>query len=479
MNATDPIRQHARSTPDAPAYILDDRPTLSYRDFDAVLEGIAQRLLDAGVHPGQRVALALHRDFAFVAVALAAARIGAIGFTAYSPDEACDFRIASRGAAPSTLAPTIAVDKQWFLPPDGGARGAPVAMHPGGSVLFHIFHTSGTTGRPKALAMSHDDILRRAERRRSAFAVPHPVRMLAKVRPVASYGFQVMLRVLFDGGAVVDAPALEGMAGAITRHRVTFLVAPPGILSGMIAVMRPDEGPFPTLHVVEVSGSRLSEQLAEVAAQRVCPNIVTMYGSTEAGLIAVASAREAGHIPGAVGRIIPGVVAEIVDDSGTPLPPDTEGALRLRADSAQTYLDDSGPTDAFRDGWFYSGDIGRITRDGFLVIAGRADERINVGGGKVTPEFLEHAALAIPGVIDAAAFAVPSRFAGFDRVAMAIVTGPAFDFAAFQARCREKLGVYAPETVLRMEAIPRNENGKVKRQDLKDLAAAHAVAAER
>ena len=56
---------------------------------------------------------------------------------------------------------------------------------------------------------------------------------------------------------------------------------------------------------------------------------------------------------------------------------------------------------------------------------------------------------------------------------------PAFDFAAFQARCREKLGVYAPETVLRMEAIPRNENGKVKRQDLKDLAAAHAVAAER
>ena len=476
MNATDPIRQHARNTPDAPAYVLDDRPPLSYADFDAVLDAIARRLLDAGVRPGQRVGIAVHRDFALVAVALALARLGATGFASSAAEYACDFRVVSRGIAPSPHGPTIQVDKQWFQVPGPDARGTPVASHQDGSAPFHIFQTSGTTGRPKALALSHDDLIRRADRRSRALAMPRPARAMTKVRPAASYGFQFVLRVLLEGGAVVDGSPLGDLPGAIERHRVNYLVTPPGILSAMIAMMRPDQGPFPSLALVEISGSRLSDQLAELAFRRVCPNLWTLYGSTEAGMIAVAPVRDVLGLPGAVGRILPGVGVEIVDDAGHPLPPETEGTLRLRDDGAHSYVDDSGPSTTFRDGWIYPGDVGRITHDGMLVIAGRADERINVGGGKVAPEELEHKVLAIPGIADVAAFAMPSRGAGIDRVAMAIVVGPGFDFATFQARCRKELGVYAPETVLRMDAIPRNENGKVKRQDLKDLAAAHVAA---
>ena len=295
---------------------------------------------------------------------------------------------------------------------------------------------------------------------------------MAKVRPSASYGFQLVLHVLFEGGAVVDAPALDGMVDAIKRHHVNFLVTPPGILAAMIALMRPDDGPFPLLKLVEVSGSRLSEQLAELAARRVCANIVTLYGSTEAGLIAVAPAREVAGVPGAVGRIVPGVTAQIVDDAGHPLPPDTEGNLRLLNNGAHAYLGETQGSSAFRDGWFHSGDVGRITHDGMLAIAGRADERINVGGGKVAPEELEHKVLAIPGIADVAAFAMPSRAAGIDRVALAIVVGPGFDFATFQASCRKALGFFGAEMVLRMDAIPRNENGKVQRAELVALARA-------
>jgi len=254
---------------------------------------------------------------------------------------------------------------------------------------------------------------------------------------------------------------------------------PPGILSAMIARMPPGIGPFPSLEFVEISGSRLTDQLAELAFRRVSPNLITLYGSTEAGLIAIGPVRDILGIPGAVGRLIPGVVVQIVDDAGNPLPPDTEGTLRLRDDGGHSYYGDSGPATAFRDGWFYSGDLARLTHDGMLVIGGRADQIINVGGGKVAPEKLEHKVLAFPGVADVAAFAVPSRTANIDRVAMAIVIGPGFDFATFQARCREELGVFAPETVLRMDAIPRNENGKVSRQDLQALAAAHAAAPAR
>ena len=479
MNATDPIRQHARSTPDAPAFILDDRPPLSYADYDAVLDAIARRLLDAGVRPGHSVALAVHRDFALFTLGLALARIGATGFASKAPEDPCDFRVVSRGVAPSPHAPTLQVDKLWFQAPAAGARGAPLATHQDGTALFHIFRTSGTTGRAKALGLSHDDILSRADRRRRALSLPQPGRAMTKVRPAASYGFQFLLRVLLEGGAIVDAPALDDVPGAIGRHRVNYLVMPPGILSAMIARMPPGIGPFPSLEFVEISGSRLTDQLAELAFRRVSPNLITLYGSTEAGLIAIGPVRDILGIPGAVGRLIPGVVVQIVDDAGNPLPPDTEGTLRLRDDGGHSYYGDSGPATAFRDGWFYSGDLARLTHDGMLVIGGRADQIINVGGGKVAPEKLEHKVLAFPGVADVAAFAVPSRTANIDRVAMAIVIGPGFDFATFQARCREELGVFAPETVLRMDAIPRNENGKINRQDLQALAAAHAAAPAR
>ena len=473
MNITDSIRANASRTPDAPAYLTDDRPPLSFRDVEALIDAIARRLLDANVRPGQRVGISLHRDLAFVVTAFALARIGAVGFTSKSPDDPCDLRLVSKDGEASRHAPTITADRSWWQVPPPGAAGAPLALHPGGEALCHIFHTSGTTGRPKALGLTHDEILRRAERRRAAFGMPEGTRMLSKVRPAASYGFQSLMRVIADGGAIVDAPAIEDLAAVITRHRVTFLVTPPGILSTAIAMMRPDQGPFPSLQMVEVAGSRMSEQLGELAARRVCPTIVAMYGSTEAGLIALGDAKELRGRPGAVGRIVPGAVAEIVDDAGRPLPPDTEGTLRLRVEEGQDYLDGDATSSAFRDGWFYSGDLGRITADRMLVIAGRADERINVGGGKITPEEIEQAALQIPGVADAAAFAVPSRVAEIERVAMAIVTGPEFDFAAFQQRCRDALGVYAPETVLQMKAIPRNENGKVDRRALKELAASH------
>jgi acyl-coenzyme A synthetase/AMP-(fatty) acid ligase len=103
-----------------------------------------------------------------------------------------------------------------------------------------------------------------------------------------------------------------------------------------------------------------------------------------------------------------------------------------------------------------------------LVIAGRDDERINIGGAKIEPERLEGMVLEMGGIADVAAFSFPSA-AGIDRVGLAIVTDPAFDFEAFKLRCRERLGIYVPEYVLRMQAIPRNENGKVVRATLAQL----------
>jgi acyl-coenzyme A synthetase/AMP-(fatty) acid ligase len=336
-----------------------------------------------------------------------------------------------------------------------------------------VFRTSGTTGTAKRVAMSHQDAGARAARRLRSLDMPHPLRTLSRVRPRASYGFQICLGTLWAGGTMVESGELKEVANVIERQRVTWLVTPPGVLAPLIDAMPPRSTPLTSLALLEVSGSRLTKGLASLAAERICENVNVLYGSTETGIVAGGRFTDMAGVPDAVGHLVPGVEVEAVDDAGTPVPRDTDGFLRVRGDGcARGYLDDTGPSRAFRDGWFYSGDMGRVV-DGILVLRGRADERINVGGAKSSPEALETVVLEMPGILDAAAFSLASP-TGLDRVGMALVTGPSFDFEAFKAACHQRLGIFSPEIVLRVGAIPRNENGKVLRQALAQLARSQA-----
>ena len=301
--------------------------------------------------------------------------------------------------------------------------------------------------------------------------VPPPApRLLSMVRLHANYGLQVTMHALASGAAVVGEFPVEALAQAIARHRVNALVVPPAMLAQFVAALPREAGPIPSLDYVEVSGGRLTERLARHAMARVSPHLHVLYGSTECGTVTHSTWQETVGRPGAAGRLVPGgVEVAVVDANGAPLPRGSEGRLRFRgATCVRGYADGSAEDDPFRDGWFESGDLGRIDPDGMLVIAGREDERINVGGAKIEPERLEGTVLEMRGIADVAAFSFPSA-AGIDRVGLAIVTDPAFDFEVFKLQCRERLGIYFPEYVLRMRAIPRNQNGKVVRAALAQL----------
>ncbi len=479
MNITDPIRRLAEATPDAVACVSDQRPDISYGDLDAMIDAIARRALDLGVRPGDRVAIdSMIGEFPFLAVALAIARIGALSFHPGAPDERIDAAIALPGRGSDVRAPRLDVEAGWFLAPPRGGRPPPLPAHQDGASIFRIFQTSGTTGTPKQVAMSHDLIARRVASRIRSLTLPKPLRTMSKIRTVATYGFMTCLRTLWEGGTIVEPPRrgddADAIGDAIARHRVTNFVVPPGILGPMVLAMREGLGPFPSLDVVEVSGSRLTDQLARLAIERVSPNLLSMYGSTETGVTSVAPIRDVMGRPGAVGRIVPGMEVQAVDDTGAPLPPDAEGILRFRSEICVTsYADETGPSHAFRDGWFHSRDVGYVATDGMLVIGGRLDERLNVGGAKISPETLEQRVLELPDILDVAAFAYPTSL-GVDRVGIAIVVRPSFDFDRFKAQCTKKLGVFAPGIVLRVDAIPRNEVGKTSRARLAALVPASA-----
>jgi acyl-CoA synthetase (AMP-forming)/AMP-acid ligase II len=120
---------------------------------------------------------------------------------------------------------------------------------------------------------------------------------------------------------------------------------------------------------------------------------------------------------------------------------------------------------AFRDGWFYSGDLGFIRPDGGLALTGRETEVLNAGGVKVDPVRLDHFAIANANVTDACSFEYETK-SGLRQIGIALVTDEQIDVPAFVADLKAEFGVAAPKLVARVDSIPRNAMGKPMRRAL-------------
>ncbi len=164
---------------------------------------------------------------------------------------------------------------------------------------------------------------------------------------------------------------------------------------------------------------------------------------------------------------------EIVDEENRPLPPGTEGIVRVASEfGIDRYIDD--PIESakvFRGGWFYPGDLGSLTADNLLIISGRQNDVLNAGGGKMAAEKVEAALLAFKGVKEAAAFMVTSTL-GVDEVWAAIVCSEKIDPENLRAHCRPRMPtVFVPSRIVTVESLPVNAMGKIDRPRLKAMYA--------
>jgi len=218
---------------------------------------------------------------------------------------------------------------------------------------------------------------------------------------------------------------------------------------------------FPSLKRIQVGGAMLPPSIALAARAMLCPNVVGVYGSTEAGGISHTPAAVLQAHPDAAGFVLPGVEVQIVDAEGQVCAAGVEGVVRVRTpDMLCHYIGDAeASAECFRDGWFHPGDLGVLRADGLLRITGRADEMINAGGVKVNPAVVDAFLLTQPGVVDAAAFA-RRRAGGTDLVWAAVVPGEGFNEQAVLEACRQRLNSRAPVRLLQMAQIPRNAMGK-------------------
>jgi acyl-CoA synthetase (AMP-forming)/AMP-acid ligase II len=343
--------------------------------------------------------------------------------------------------------------------------------------LERISLTSGTTGDSKAVGFTRRMVVERTNHYMWVHGVALSACSRVFVDPglATAFGYFAVLYVLSRGGMVMfrGSDAIETMQ-AFSLYNVQGVIAAPAAVAEFAEYYN-QAPPFASgLGAIYMGGSQLSQALSDRIRAELCSNLAYGYGSTEASIVSVAPAKVATSVRGSVGFIAPNFAVEAADDSGQALPAGEVGHIRIRGRlCVDGYIGDPETSRrAFRNGWFYPGDLGAITADGMLVISGRETAVLNVGGEKVSPERVEHALMSYPAVAQAGAAGVVNDL-GIETICAVVVWRSQPDEDGLRAHCLKLLPPeLVPSRILAVGSIALNATGKIDRAQLLKIAAA-------
>ncbi len=349
---------------------------------------------------------------------------------------------------------------------------APVPLPPGTAVLKL---TSGSTGVPRAVAVSARQLAADTVQILRTMGVPAGAVTLAAIPLTHSYGIGSCLVPLLLAGTplVLPGSALPAvLAGALERARVEHFPAVPAMVRALAGLGRIP--PLPLLRVCLSAGAPLPPADAGAFFAATGHKVHVFYGSSECGGITYDRSARPVHEEGAVGTPMVRVAVRVVGEDGVPLPAGQPGRIEVlsRAAALGTVPGESGEG-VLRPGRFLTGDLGVVRQDGDLVLTGRVADVINVAGRKVHPAEVRAVLEGIPGVRAAAVLGVDAPARGHVVAAAVVLAGGS------TLTCRDILAVcrraLAPHKVPRRMAIvaelPANERGKLDRRKLSELLA--------
>jgi len=474
LNIFDAFQHQVRHQPTAPAICAPGTQfnLVSYGRLNAFANTIAQHAFANGIKRGDTVAILCADVVLHWALILGLGRIGAVTLSSLDPALPVECRVTAtitdQSGAFQNAGRIIQLDTGWTA---GDGQPTSVETEPDRSATARIILTSGTTGRAKAVALSHDMIVRRLQAYDVAFGgrIPACTRTFVDVGITANIGFLWGVYMLARGGMLVlrGSDAATTMQ-AFTLYQVQCMVASPAGLAEFLDYYERSPAFASPFWAVLSVGSYLAKPLAERLRASLCSHTVSGYGATECSPVAAAPAQHIGDIPGAVGYVAPGMILQTVDGAGRVLTPGIEGLIRYRGHTCvDGYLGNPpGSAAFFRDGWFYPGDIGRVTAEGVLVISGREKAIIDLGGDKISPDAIEGTLMAFPGVSLAAALGSPNAL-GIEEVWAAVTSSERLDLEAVRAHCARMLpAAQVPARVVQVAEIPRNAAGKIDRRKL-------------
>jgi acyl-CoA synthetase (AMP-forming)/AMP-acid ligase II len=502
---------------DRPA-VADGDTRLTYADLHDRAQAFGAALVDAGVGAGDRVAVWAPNSAEWIVALLGLLRAGAVLVpvnTRFKGAEAADILARSRARALVTVTDFLGTDNLAMLRATGTdlpdletvvvARGpAPDGAEPwdaflsrasdasraevdrrsadvGASYPSDILFTSGTTGRPKGVVMTHGRTLRVATDWVAMTGLGPDDRYLMVNPYFHMFGLKAgILACVAAGAAMLPEPVfdVDRVLARVAGEQVTVLPGPPTLYQSILDHDDRDRHDLSSLRVAVTGAADIPVTLIRrIVDELPFPTVVSGYGLTEAGTASATGPEDDPEtVATTVGRARPGFEIRIAGDGDRDVPAGETGEILLRGPSVMAgYLDDPAATAQALspDGWLRTGDLGVLDDRGYLRIVGRSKDMFIVGGFNAYPAEIEDHLLRHPEVRQAAVIGIPDQRLG--EVGMAFVVTRSGDPAVgadILAWCRDEIANYkVPRAIEVVDELPVNATGKVVKDELRARAA--------
>jgi len=501
MIVGDHLTEQAKRRPEKVAVICGaDRLTFSELNEEA--NRLANWLLDRGLKKGDRAVVLLPNCAEFAPIYFALMKIGVVAVI-------LDFRL-----SPPEMAPLFDETEAKVLLTHSKQRGFALRMMREKEDLKHVvivgegrssqelqpfeeivskgdsseppitvgetdeavyLYTSGTTGRPKGVVLTFDHFTYFPETMKAHLPISDRD-VDGSILPMSHISGPIILNLMADVGltvVIVEEIRPKKILEAVQEHRITFFHAVPPIFQMILNLPSRERYDLLSLRFVAMMGTVVPEELMQEWYEAY-PHAVPLqgYGATETSpLLTLTRFEDAPRKVASAGYPAPRVELKVVDKKGRELPPGEVGEVIARGPQIMKgyFKNPRATAQKIRDGWYWTGDLGRFDSDGYLYVLGRADDMIITGGMNVYPSEVENVIISHPKVAEVAVVGIPDPERGQALKAVVVPkVGESLGKRELLKFCRERLASFKiPKVVEFRESLPRSRTGKVAKRELK------------
>ena len=476
------IQRQVDANGHAVAFSNDER-VVSYTQLLARSAAFRDCFLASRIQPGNRVGIALSDD-----IEMMAAIIGTWACQATAVPIDFRNRKSQRKATFESFElaliveddTDIAADYKYIAIDEVAEAGKWQNISDFGNAPAFIAATSGTSGLPSGIVLSHETYCHRLE----VYHVCYPLTATSKTMlcyPISFAASRTLcVMTLMAGGQNCIAPYLasgEELVEFIRTQEITEAYIVPVTLQALVEAGTASD--FKSLRYLGFGSAPTADSLKARALDFFKCDLVEVYSATSTGGLSFHTSESLRNRPETVGKIFDGVEVEIADGNGKPLPFDQVGLVRTRGPALiSEVIGGHAGGDFLSNGWAYPGDLGSIGADRYLTLSGRRSEMIVRGGEKIYPLEVESVLLSHPHVSDAAVVAIAHSSLG-EQVAALVCSSKPQALTTLRSHCVNHLpGSKVPAVFKIVEKIPRNANGKILRQEAARLFLATSSEAE-
>jgi long-chain acyl-CoA synthetase len=489
------LTRAAQMHPSNTAWFDGTRP-VTYGQVDQRVTRLASALCQLGLKTGDRVGMLLPSSGEAIEVMFAAMRAGLVivplnvrlrpeEHAAIVADAGCSVLVHD-GQFAATLSGlrgklvTVAVGERstsdWSYEELLASGAEHLAFQPGPEDLAWLFYTSGTTGNPKGVMLTHRNLLTMVSINLVDLNTPQATDVLLHALPISFAGGFFMLHHVSRAVTHVFLPRFDPAAffQAVERYRVTTTALVPTMISMLVRSPQRQGHDLSSLRTLFYGGAPLHAERLREALDAFGPVFLQSYGLGEAPLTVTVLGKDehAGPRAQSAGRAVSMVSLRIQDDDWNPLPAGETGEIAVRSDLVMRGYWNRPETTAevLRDGWFRTGDIGHLDESGYLFISDRKKDLIKSGGASVSPREVEEVVHLHPSVQEVAVIGVPDELWGEAVKALVVLkTGAQASEEELIGFCKERLASFKkPRSVEFVSDLPRGATNKVLRRALRE-----------